>query len=79
MTMLAKKMSYIINYVGLRLYGITTGSDSVYITLCIAVAFACVGFWQFNIPTPKVFLGDVGSILLGWRLFFLKVYWVLFV
>jgi Fuc2NAc and GlcNAc transferase len=37
--------------------------DLVFFSL--AVAFACLGFLCFNFPVAKVFLGDVGSILLG--------------
>lgn len=29
------------------------------------LAAACLGFLPFNIPTAKVFMGDVGSVLLG--------------
>lgn len=38
------------------------------------VAAACVGFLPFNMPKAKVFMGDVGSILLG---FVFAVYLVL--
>ena len=30
-----------------------------------AVAAACIGFLPFNVPKARVFMGDVGSILLG--------------
>jgi Fuc2NAc and GlcNAc transferase len=33
--------------------------------LSIALALACLGFLPFNMPRAKVFMGDVGSILLG--------------
>ena len=33
--------------------------------LSIALASACLGFLPFNFPYAKVFMGDVGSILLG--------------
>jgi len=33
--------------------------------MCIALASACLGFLTFNFPYAKVFMGDVGSILLG--------------
>jgi len=33
--------------------------------VCISLAFACLGFLPFNVPNAKVFMGDVGSILLG--------------
>lgn len=29
------------------------------------IAFACLGFLPFNVPKARVFLGDIGSILLG--------------
>ncbi|HSL61694.1 MAG TPA: UDP-N-acetylmuramyl pentapeptide phosphotransferase [Desulfotignum sp.] len=37
----------------------------VFVSLNLALAFACLGFLFFNFPVAKVFLGDVGSILLG--------------
>jgi len=33
--------------------------------VCISLAFACLGFLPFNMPKARVFMGDVGSILLG--------------
>jgi UDP-N-acetylmuramyl pentapeptide phosphotransferase/UDP-N-acetylglucosamine-1-phosphate transferase len=33
--------------------------------LAIGIAFACLGFLPFNFPKSKVFMGDVGSVLLG--------------
>jgi Fuc2NAc and GlcNAc transferase len=38
------------------------GSFAIF-SLCISLA--CLGFLPFNLPVAKVFLGDVGSILLG--------------
>ena len=49
----------------LAFYGYLSGIDSSFITLAICVALACVGFLPFNIPKARVFMGDVGSILLG--------------
>lgn len=46
-------------------YGRISGVESVYVVLSLSVAFACLGFLCFNIPKAKIFLGDVGSILLG--------------
>jgi len=34
-------------------------------TLCISVSGACFGFLPFNMPRARVFMGDVGSIFLG--------------
>jgi Fuc2NAc and GlcNAc transferase len=33
--------------------------------LAFGIAIACLGFLPFNFPNAKVFMGDVGSILLG--------------
>jgi len=33
--------------------------------LPLSIAIACLGFLPFNIPSARVFMGDVGSILLG--------------
>jgi Fuc2NAc and GlcNAc transferase len=33
--------------------------------LAICVALACLGYLPFNVPRARVFMGDVGSILLG--------------
>ncbi|HDP26191.1 MAG TPA: glycosyltransferase family 4 protein [Deltaproteobacteria bacterium] len=38
---------------------------SSYMVLCLCMACACLGFLPFNMPRAKVFMGDVGSILLG--------------
>ena len=33
--------------------------------LCLGIAASCAGFLPFNFPTARVFMGDVGSVLLG--------------
>lgn len=38
---------------------------SSFISLAICMALSCLGFLPFNIPKAKVFMGDVGSVLLG--------------
>jgi UDP-N-acetylmuramyl pentapeptide phosphotransferase/UDP-N-acetylglucosamine-1-phosphate transferase len=40
-------------------------ADPQIITLCVCLSFACLGFLPFNMPRATVFMGDVGSILLG--------------
>ncbi len=35
------------------------------VNLSICMAFSCLGFLPFNMPKAKVFMGDIGSILLG--------------
>ncbi len=46
-------------------YGSRVGADSVHIVFCLCMTAACLGFLCFNFPRAKVFLGDVGSILIG--------------
>lgn len=33
--------------------------------LALSLVFSCLGFLPFNLPRAKVFMGDVGSVLLG--------------
>lgn len=58
-------ISGIIGFTLLAVYGYVTGGDAANILLCISAAFSCGGFLPFNIPKAQVFMGDVGSILLG--------------
>jgi Fuc2NAc and GlcNAc transferase len=46
-------------------YGLMTGQQPELIMLAFCVACACAGFLPFNVPRARVFMGDVGSILLG--------------
>ena len=55
----------VVGFLLLAVYGHGAGSDSVYIVLSVAMASSCAGFLPFNIPRAKVFMGDVGSVLLG--------------
>jgi Fuc2NAc and GlcNAc transferase len=41
------------------------GADPGIIALCVCLGLACLGFLPFNMPKARVFMGDVGSILLG--------------
>jgi len=42
-----------------------TGADNTMFSLSLAMSAACAGFLPFNLPKARVFMGDVGSILLG--------------
>lgn len=55
----------IVGFLLIAAYGVVVGGDSINIAMSTAVAFSCAGFLPFNIPTAKVFMGDVGSVLLG--------------
>jgi Fuc2NAc and GlcNAc transferase len=49
----------------LALVGLDSGLHPSLVNMAAGVAIACLGFLPFNMPTARVFLGDVGSILLG--------------
>jgi Fuc2NAc and GlcNAc transferase len=57
----------------LGLFGLLEGKDTAWVVLAFGIAAACAGFLPLNFPHAKVFMGDVGSILLG----FLFASWVL--
>ncbi|MBA7693769.1 putative undecaprenyl-phosphate N-acetylglucosaminyl 1-phosphate transferase [subsurface metagenome] len=57
----------------LGLFGLFEGKDIAWVATAFFVAAACLGFLALNFPRTKVFMGDVGSILLG----FLFASWVL--
>jgi len=41
------------------------GADSMITVLCVCLSLACLGFLPMNMPNARVFMGDMGSILLG--------------
>jgi UDP-N-acetylmuramyl pentapeptide phosphotransferase/UDP-N-acetylglucosamine-1-phosphate transferase len=49
----------------LALFCMTSGVEEALVALSICIGLACVGFLPFNMPRARVFMGDVGSILLG--------------
>lgn len=49
----------------LAFYSWLLGNFEIYRLLCMNIALSCLGFLFFNLPRAKVFMGDVGSILLG--------------
>ena len=49
----------------LGIYGVVTEQEPSLIVLCFAIAATCVGFLPFNMPRALVFMGDVGSVMLG--------------
>ena len=49
----------------LAVYNYIFGGESRFTVLSICIALSCLGFLPFNFPNARVFMGDVGSILLG--------------
>ncbi len=49
----------------LAVFSTLSGGDLEIMWFCAAVAAACAGFLPFNVPKAQVFMGDVGSVTLG--------------
>jgi len=47
------------------LFGALSGANESFLALAGCMVFACFGFLPFNMPKARVFMGDVGSVLLG--------------
>lgn len=57
-------ISGVVGFGLLSLYLSNKGNTPLF-SVSICLSLACLGFLPFNIPKAKVFMGDVGSILLG--------------
>lgn len=49
----------------IALFGALSGANESLFILAGCMGFACLGFLPFNMPKARVFMGDVGSVLLG--------------
>lgn len=49
----------------LGFYAHRFGADDRYVVLTVSMALSSLAFLYFNIPRARVFMGDVGSVLLG--------------
>ena len=58
----------------LAFYGDFSGNSLALTPFNLSIVFCCLGFLPFNMPNAKVFMGDVGSILLGF-VFAVMVVW----
>ena len=54
-----------VGFVLAAFYGFVANGNAAFTTLSMCLLMSCLGFLPFNIPNAKVFMGDVGSILLG--------------
>lgn len=55
-------------------YALNIGNSFSVSILAMCISLACAGFLPFNVPKARVFMGDVGSILLGFVFSGLVVY-----
>ena len=51
--------------VWLAMWGHFPGTDELRVALCLAMAGGVLGFLPYNIPPASIFMGDAGSMLLG--------------
>lgn len=58
-------MTAVVGFSMLAYYSHFTNGYMPYGMFSMTIVFACLGFLVFNLPDAKVFLGDVGSVLLG--------------
>ncbi len=49
----------------LATYGRFQGGDELRVVYCLAMAGAVLGFLPYNLPPASIFMGDAGSMLLG--------------
>ncbi len=55
----------VIGFGFLAFYSFQWGGAAFLTALALCVSLSCLGFLPFNIPVARVFMGDVGSVLLG--------------
>jgi len=55
----------IVGFGMIAFYACRHGTEPSWIILAIGISIACLGFLPFNMPRARVFMGDTGSILLG--------------
>ena len=58
----------------LALSTLLSGAAPSFVILAICLSLSCLGFLPFNMPKARVFMGDVGSILLGFVFAAMVVY-----
>ena len=49
----------------IALFAALSGGADSFIILAVCMGLACMGFLPFNMPKARVFMGDVGSVMLG--------------
>ncbi len=49
----------------IAVYAHTLGAGGQYVILAVSIALSSLAFLYFNLPAARVFMGDVGSVMLG--------------
>ena len=68
-------IGFLILAIWLAEWGNFPRNDGIRLALCLAMAGAVIGFLPYNLPPASIFMGDAGSMLLG---FFVAVMMCLF-
>ena len=55
----------IVGFELIALFAVFSGGHDALIILAVCMGLACMGFLPFNVHNARVFMGDVGSVLLG--------------
>jgi Fuc2NAc and GlcNAc transferase len=58
----------------LALFGHLHGAGEGMVLCSLCLGAACLGFLPFNMPRARVFMGDVGSVLLGFLFALLVIF-----
>jgi UDP-GlcNAc:undecaprenyl-phosphate GlcNAc-1-phosphate transferase len=58
-------MGFLLLAVWLAMWDQFPGTDQVRVVLCLAMIGAILGFLPYNVPPATIFMGDAGSMLLG--------------
>jgi Fuc2NAc and GlcNAc transferase len=65
----------IVSFGFLALTGWVRGEDPRWVFVAVSLAAACAGFLPWNFPRARVFMGDAGSVLLGFMFAVFVVAW----
>jgi Fuc2NAc and GlcNAc transferase len=68
-------ISGLVAFALLAVSGWLRGEPSSWVLLAAVLAASCAGFLPFNFPRARVFMGDVGSVLLGFAFALFAVAW----
>lgn len=55
----------VVAFASLAFYSATVAGDAAVTSASIFIALSCAGFLPFNLPKARVFMGDTGSMFLG--------------
>ena len=64
----------VISFGALAFYAVTFAGDATAAAACVFIAFSCMGFLPFNLPRANVFMGDAGSMFLGFEFAFMVIH-----